>query len=121
MATAQLIPQPSEHQIMDAIQDLLRYDGYKVWRNNVGAMPYQDKYGKSRMVRFGQAGMSDLFAIQPKTGRFIAIEVKTPKTINTVKPWQQDFIDQVNHYGGIGMVAWNVDMVAQKLGIKLLF
>lgn len=105
---------------MSSIHDLLRYEGYMVWRNNVGAMPYQDRFGRSRMVRFGQVGMSDLFAIQPKTGRFVAIEVKTPKTKNNTTRFQEDFINQVNHYGGIAMVAWSVEMVAEALGIKML-
>lgn len=119
-------PVLSEHQIRNAILDLLRYERYLCWTNNSGAITslYTDKYGrtKSRFTRFGGIpGASDIFAIQPKTGKFIAIEVKKYQTRNQATQNQRTFIDEVNRTGGIGMIAWSVEMVAQKLNIPLLF
>lgn len=118
-----LIPQPSERMIRENILHVLNLAGYYVWTNNVGGMNlrYTDRQGttRERRVRFGKAGMSDIIGIQPKTGVFIAIEVKTPKTKTHVTQWQQDFIDEVNRMGGIGFVAWNEDIVKEKLKLRM--
>lgn len=102
---------PTENQIMNQIIDYLRYRGYLVWRNNTGAAEYE-KDGKKRLVRFGQKGASDIFCIDHKNqGRFVAIEVKTPKTARRVTRWQQEFLDNVNAHNGLGFVATSVEEV----------
>ena len=108
----------SEHKIMDSILDLLRYQGYFCWRNNTGASKYTNKYGQERFIRFGQPGFSDIFAIQPGTGKFVAIEVKTPKTRNNATRFQLDFIRQVQEKGGIAAVVCSPEECAIVLGIK---
>lgn len=117
------IPPPSEHRIMNDIIDLLRYDNWFVERNNVGAtkIPQVDKYGNasSRFVRFNTVGKADITAL--KNGVFVAIEVKTPKTYKNVTIYQSNYLEMVNSHGGIGFVAWSVEMVAKKLGIPMLF
>lgn len=115
------LPALSEHQIQSAIIDLLRYENYYVWRNNVGAAPYiSSKTGKKQWVRFGQPGFSDIFAIQPGTGKFIALEVKTPKTRNNATRFQLDFIRQIQEKGGIAAVVCSTEEVVALLGIKAL-
>jgi hypothetical protein len=96
---------PSEHQIMSSIIDLLRYQGYLVWRQNVGGTKYTNKAGKEKYIAFGQAGMSDVFAIQPQTGRFVAIEIKTPARRKLTTRLQEDFLQNVRLHGGIAFVA----------------
>lgn len=115
------LPPISEHLIMNTIIDLLRYNNYLVWRNNVGARPWTDKYGRKKFIRFGKPGFSDIFAIQPKTGIFIALECKRPETRKDVTPAQQDFINQVNDKGGIAAVVCSSQEAATVLGIKGLF
>lgn len=114
-------PHQNERQIRNAILELLNWEGYMAWTNNTGAFKaqYTDKFGttRERHVRFSRPGMSDIFAIQPKTGRFIAIEVKTPETRNRATPWQLDFIESVKNKGGIAFIAWSVKMVAEELNI----
>lgn len=56
------------------------------------------------MIKVGRAGESDIFGIHRASGRFIALEVKQPKTRNRVTPAQQEFIDKVLLYGGIAGV-----------------
>ena len=43
------------------------------WRNNVGAM----RRGP-RFVRFGVAGLPDVFAVLPPAGRLLGLELKSP-------------------------------------------
>ncbi len=117
-------PKPNERQIRELIIEVLTRRRYFVWTNNVGSMEkeHTDKYGYTRRhhVQFGKAGMSDIIGIQPDTGRFVAIEVKTPEAKNRATPLQKAFIDEVNRYGGIGFVAWSPEVVCDKLGIKML-
>lgn len=114
---------PSEHQIMHSIIDLLRYDGWLVWRQNVGGTKYQDKYGKQKYIAFGQAGMSDIMAI--KNGHFLAIEVKSPERFKLkdhgCTRWQLDFLESVRLHGGTAFVTCSLDDVEHQLGMKTLF
>ena len=43
------------------------------WRNNVGAA----RFGR-RLVRFGVAGLPDVFAVLPPAGRLLGLELKSP-------------------------------------------
>jgi hypothetical protein len=49
----------------------------------------------------------------PKTGRFLAIEVKRPG--NKASPEQQQFIDTINEAGGLAFVARSVEEVERAL------
>src|SRR5581483_1852290 len=114
------LPNQSEHQIQTSIIDLLRYENYYVWRNNTGAQKFQNANGPTRWVRFGQPGFSDIFAIQPKTGRFVALEVKTPTTKNRATHEQQQFIQRVQEQGGIAAIVCSTQEVVTLLGLKTL-
>lgn len=74
------------------------------WRNNTGAVKAQYK-GKSRFIRFGEAGLSDILGIM-NDGKFLAIEVKTEKGILTQK--QLEFIERILEAKGIAFVARSV-------------
>jgi len=81
--------------------------GAITWRNNTGA--YNDG---QRYIRYGLCkGSSDLIGIFK--GRFLAIEVKTPK--GRVSKEQKKFIDAVNGAGGIGFVARSPEDVKKHL------
>lgn len=79
--------------------------GHTVFRNNVGVL----KDHRGIPIKFGLCvGSSDLIG-WTKTGKFLAIEVKTPK--GRVSQDQQNFIDVVNKAGGIAFVARHPDDV----------
>jgi len=52
------------------------------------------------MIKVGRAGESDIFGIHKDSGRFIALEVKQPKTRNRVTRAQQDYLRMVALYNG---------------------
>lgn len=103
---------------MNAIIQLLEINKYMVWRNNVGAAPYTDKYGQKKWVRFGKPGFSDIFAIQPRTGRFVAFETKSPTGKYGATREQLDFIAEVKAHGVVAAVVSSPEEVAAILGIK---
>lgn len=73
--------------------------GARVFRNNVGLARYR-KGGQETVVRYGLApGSSDLIG-WTADGRFLALEVKTPK--GRLSDTQAAFLDAVNRAGGIG-------------------
>jgi hypothetical protein len=55
--------------------------------------------------------VSDIIGCRLKTGRFLAIEVKRPGGKPT--PEQQQFIDTINHAGGLAFVARSIEEVEQ--------
>lgn len=63
--------------------------------------------------KLGKKGVSDLLACQPKTGRFVAIEVK----VKPNKPSQEqlDFLEEIKNRGGISVLAYSLEDVLQIL------
>jgi hypothetical protein len=110
----------TEINLVTTVIELMIRAGFAAWRNNVGASPFTDKYGKKRWIRFGKKGHSDIFGIQPG-GRFCAVECKLPHERKRVTPEQQEFIAEVNALGGIAGVVCSPEEAAQLLGIKGLF
>lgn len=100
------------------IQQLVRLEASKlgaiVWRNNTGGL--YDKQG--RWVSFGLCkGSADLVGIF--NGRFVAIEVKTPK--GRLKPEQRKFLDIVRKEGGIAGVARSPECTKKILDGELTY
>lgn len=99
---------------MVAIQLELAKHGYKVFRNNSGYL--RDIRGQ--YVHFGLCtGSSDLVGIVPPSGRFLAIEVKTPTGVVTKE--QLSFLRMVNESGGIGFIARSVEEAIENLRERL--
>ncbi len=109
----------TEHQIQNQIASFLRYEGYYVIRQNVGALETINKYGRKQLVKFGKSGMSDLFAI--KNGKIAFLEVKRLKTRNRATSAQLEFIELMRHYGCIAGIVCSIEETASLLGIKLIF
>jgi hypothetical protein len=84
------------------------------WRTNVGAVSTSYK-GRSRFVRFGFPGLSDVIGLMPGSGRLFACEVKS--ATGKVTPAQQDFLAQVTTAGGKAFVARSVADVQRALGL----
>lgn len=84
-----------ESEITRAILACLRAAGVMAWKNWSGPMT---------PIR----GIADILGILPG-GRFLAIEVKTPR--GRLTEHQERFLEQVRRHGGTALVARSVDDV----------
>ena len=66
-----------------------------------------------KVVQATKNGVPDIIACID--GKFIGIEVKTPSTKTRVSDLQKYNIDTINKTGGVAFVAWDLDMVKEKL------
>jgi hypothetical protein len=97
-----------EADLMRRIQVALSANGARLFRNNVGVL----KDARGQYVAYGLCkGSSDLIG-WTKTGRFLAIEVKTEGGKTTEE--QKRFIEAVNLSGGLAFVARSVDEAIEK-------
>jgi len=94
----------TESDIQRSIMLALSQAGCLIWRNNSGIL--KNPAGIPIKFGIGNPGGSDLIGIAPG-GRFIAIEVKTPKGRAT--PEQIRFIEAVKKHGGIAGIARSVE------------
>ena len=97
-----------ENPLVKAAVQFLRYKGFVCWRQNVGAAKITHN-GKARFIRFGVPGVSDIIGFSP-TGRFLAAEAKVGK--NQPSAAQAAFLASVREAGGIAVVFWNLDDLA---------
>jgi hypothetical protein len=101
MSNGAKAPPPKEAEITKQIRDLLDALGvfhYKAWQGMMS-----------------KKGVSDIIGCYK--GRFFAIEVKRPGRHPTDA--QQLFLKQVTEAGGLGILAYDVGMVATALGLEL--
>lgn len=91
----------------DLVQNILVEFGAlptcRIFRQNVGAA----KRPTGGLVRFGTPGQADIFGILAPTGRFFAIEAKTPtgRQSEDQKRWQK----MVERFGGAYAVVRSMD------------
>ena len=103
----------NEHVIQNRILlEIGSIPGLRVWRNNTGAL--LDRNGK--LVKFGLQGSADIIGMMKPNGRFIAIEVKTQKGMQTAS--QRRFQKMVEDMGGHYILARSPEDVSKALGIK---
>lgn len=95
----------TEANILAACLKLLEYRGWLHWRNNTGAVTI-----KGQFMRFGKVGSSDILAVVPGTGRFLAIECKRPGCKPTMA--QERFLKAVRDNGAHGVVVTDVGDLA---------
>lgn len=112
MIPAYVLPPTPEAFTQKAILDYLRSRGYVCWRNNTGGRPWNDKFGKSRVMTFGFKGSGDILGLT-KEGRFFTIEVKRRGKKPT--PEQIEFMDRILQSNGIAILAYSVDDVISRL------
>ena len=95
-----------EQHIQKQILDYLRLRGIPRYKHqNFGLRKPDGGY-----IPTHTRGVSDIIGCIPKTGRFLAIEVKPTGE-------QQQFIDTINEAGGLAFVARSVEDVASILSI----
>ena len=102
----------SENDVVKACLEYLRWKRIPAWRiNNTGVWdPVRKIYRKSPNIT---AGVSDIIAIVPPTGKMLAIECKT-KT-GKVSQSQRLFLEDVLRAGGEAIVARCVDDLTRAL------
>lgn len=93
---------------MDAVRLTLGADaGVVLFRNNVGMAEHWDGAAVVR-VRYGLApGSADLVGLLAPSGRWFALELKTPS--GRVTPEQTQWLSLVRRMGGFGAVVRSVD------------
>jgi len=101
----------NESELLKQIQLYVSTTGGRVFRNNIGS--YIGHGG--HYIRYGvcNPGGSDLIGWD-RNGVFLAIECKLLS--GRVTSEQQNFINQVNLAGGIGIIARSLQDVIDKLG-----
>lgn len=91
-----------------AILDLLKSMGFYAWRQNSGKI----NIGK-RWINLGNEGLSDIVGFHRLTGRMVAIECKQAK--ERISDAQREFLDTVERAGGIALIAYHVEDIAESL------
>ncbi len=102
----------TETQLVKACLELLRIRRIFAWRNNTGGVTASYK-GKSRFVRFGAVGSSDILGLIPPSGRLLAVEAKVKP--NKPTETQDAFLEAVERAGGLAVVAYSVADLAAAL------
>lgn len=107
--------EPTEKSIENAILVYLNYlPRCYAWKvNNVGIWDAKRKIYRKARNPFIINGISDINGVY--MGRFLAIEVKTPKRRSRVSESQEHFLKMVTENGGIGFVATSIEDVRNEL------
>lgn len=88
----------------------------RVMRQNTGALTNM----QGRLVRFGIPGCSDIIGIIAPSGRWLAVEVKSP--IGKQSEQQKNFQAMIEAFGGIYVLARSIEPVIEslrKIGIEI--
>lgn len=81
----------------------------RLWKNATGVARSLDS---ERVVSFGLKGSSDLIGIL-KTGKFLAVEIKTGKAVQTEQ--QKNFQAMIERFGGLYILARSVQDALDQL------
>lgn len=103
-----------ESDILRSICDYLAWKGYFFYRSN--NIPVYDTAGARwrALPKYTMRGIPDIVLVEPKTGKFWGLEVKTDK--GTISPFQREFEAKSTHAGARYDVVRSIDDV-QKLGL----
>lgn len=98
-----------EQGIQHAILEYLRWRHIPCYKHqNAGIRKPDGSYSPTHT-----RGVSDIIGCMPKTGRFLAIEVKRPGGKAT--PEHQQFLDTITKAGGLAFLADSVDEVQRRI------
>ena len=99
-----------EQDIQKGILQYLRLKGVKCWKaRSVGIHKADGGYIPLPAL---ERGVADIIGCL-KGGRLLAIEVK--RKGNKPTPDQQQFIDDINHLGGLGLIAYSLGDIIDKV------
>ena len=71
---------------------------YRLWANNTGVV-----FTKGRKISFGLTGSADIIGLRRKDGKFLAIEIKTGRAVQSQD--QINFQKMIEEFGGIYILA----------------
>ncbi len=97
--------------VVNPCLDWLELMGVMAWRNNTGAMVRTYK-GRTRLIRFGCPGMSDIAGIMPG-GRALYIECKPPG--EGPSDDQELFLTAVKAKGAVGLVVHSLEELIEQM------
>lgn len=104
----------SESQILSHILIALGRDPRCfVFRNSTGALPD----ARGRVVRFGLVGSADILGCLRPSGRFLAIEVKTPT--GRQSDAQANFQRVITQAGGLYILARSVEDAVHAIALAV--
>lgn len=107
-----------EKAIQRAIIDWLNtIPAIKCWRQNTGAVTAKYK-GRTRFVRYGQPGQSDIGGIISPHGVMLQIEVKRPG--NKPTDDQYEWLEMVRRAAGIAFWSDSLESCAAQLRVQFL-
>ncbi len=89
-----------ETPLQTMILKWLTFKGIWHIRLNVGGMGYTKKSGKRGFVKFGVAGLPDIMATEPGTGRVVWIEVKSDRGVMSDEQirFMETALEKNHHY-----------------------
>ena len=95
-----------ESQIINALIEAGNLGPSRLWRNNIGVATYrQVRTNRIQKVAYGVGGRGGADLIGFRRGQFVAIEVKSSKSI-PLKPHQLQFLKVVKECGGYAAVCY---------------
>jgi hypothetical protein len=98
-----------EMLLVRQIVDYLNYRGHFVQRTNSGTVQAEHN-GRKRFIKMAQAGTADITGCS-RDGKFVAVECKIRP--NKLTDLQEEYLLQIRKRGGIAVVAYDLDDVAQ--------
>jgi len=105
-------PKIKEIDLQKQIVEYLNLQGHFVWRNNSGLFFVKGKSGKTRAIRAGLKGSSDILGVL-NGGTIIAIECKIAYNRPTIE--QLDFLNRITSLGGVAFIAYSLEDVINNL------
>lgn len=106
-----------ESDVVKSVLEWLQWQGVFCWRNNSGNSFIQDKYGNTRMIKFGIAGSPDILCCL-KGGLFCGLEAKGSG--GQLTPDQLAFAKKVRDNGGIYLMVRSLNDCEEQLAKYLL-
>jgi hypothetical protein len=114
----------AESGVLASCLALLKFRGIPAWRNNTGCAK-ADYGGKSRLIRFGKVGSSDIVGILPATGRWLAVETKRPaspgKRAGALTENQRGFLEMIREAGGVAVCVSDLVDLAEVISTLEVF
>ena len=114
MARKRNIVRLPEREVVRAVQNFFALSrNVTVWRRNTGAVT-ADYCNRTRFVRFGEPGMSDVWGIIrrmtcPKCGRVtrtgVHLEIECKRYGGRLTAEQKRYLEKIRQMGGVAMVA----------------
>jgi penicillin-binding protein-related factor A (putative recombinase) len=111
----QPVPKLSEKQIENSILQYLHLKKIYCWKQNTtGVYDAQKECFRRPHSPYIISGIADIIGIMP-SGRFFAIEVKTPQRKSNVSDHQKAFLQSIQESGGIAFIATSIEDVINNL------